>query len=559
MHRVWQSRKVWVTCGVLLASMTAGIQPVSAQKFARSRQAARSDGDHKAQLSSPPAHPDERPIQQPTVDEVFDGAETAAPRPAARSPRSSDRGDAPRGPRTIRSRPAGAPAMLPRMSSPAGSGRSRVPSQFVPDWHSPMSGGTRGRGRVIRQRPGQAIDPQEGDIIIEEPNLSAGEIIGPGMNAGPAQGRPGTRGSRLGAAISGDAAMEDDVVIGGAPGDGAIMEDGTVLEGGMSDGTIVDEDGNIIEGGDGFGFGGCTDCGIVPFAGEVSPYYDLNSSARRAVRCDGICIPRRFVDEIALFVGPHAFKGPVDLGRNGNFGYQEGVNLSGQFGRWLGLAPLGLGYQVGATFLQSDFQGATVASPQGQSRNQQFFTAGVFRRAHAGYGVQGGVVYDYMHDTFYSKYSVAQLRAEISYLTLAGHEFGFWGAFNIYDGHGRVNGILTNYSTLDLYNAFYRYNFANGTQGRLWAGATGHNGGDFGADVRLPLSNQWDLWGWYNYVIPSAGAASGQGTAQQAWNLTMNIVWYPGRRGHGVHNTPFRSLFAPADNNWLIARPTGPQ
>ena len=554
MHPVWQNRKVWVTCGVLLAGMALATRPASAQKFARSRKTTQPDGEARI-LASPPASPTEKPIRQPSVDEVFDGAEAAEPRATARPPRRMERQSVPDEPRSIRTRPAGAPAMLPRQTSPIGSARSRVRSQFVPDWHSPTSNGMRGRGRVIRQRPGQAIDPQEGDIIIEEPNLSGSEIIGPGMNAGPAMGRPGTRGSRLGAAVSGDTAVEDDVVIGG---DGTILEDGTVVEGEMPDGTVVDEDGNVIEGGAGFGFGGCTDCGSVPFAGEVSPYYDLGSGVRPPVVCDGICIPRRFVDEIALFVGPHAFKGPVDLGRNGNFGYQEGVNLSGQFGRWLGLSPLGIGYQVGATFLQSDFQGATVASPQGQSRNQQFFTAGVFRRAHAGYGLQGGVVFDYMHDTFYSKYSVSQLRAEISYLTLAGHEFGFWGAFNIYDGHGRVNGLLTNYSTLNLYNAFYRYNFANGTQGRLWAGGTGQNGGDLGADVRLPLSNQWDLWGWYNYVIPSSGAASGQGTAQQAWNITMNLVWYPGRRGHGVHNTPFRALFAPADNNWLIARPVGP-
>lgn len=553
MHRVWLSRKVWVTCGVLLACLAIWSRPASAQKFARGRKTTRPDGEARSELPSP-ADPTERPIRQPSVDEVFDGAEATETPATARPPRRLERAPKPADPRTIRSRPASAPAMLPRQSSPVGSTRSRVSSQFVPDWHSPTVNGTRGRGRVIRQRPGQAIDPQDGDIIIEELNLSGGEIIGPGVNAGPALGRAGTRGSRLGAAVSGDAGVQDDVVVGD---NGAVLDDGTIVEG-MPDGTVVDEDGNVIEGGDGLGMGGCTDCGVVPFAGEVSPYYDLGSGARPPVVCDGVCIPRRFVDEIALFVGPHAFQGPVDLGRNGNFGYQQGVNLSGQFGRWLGLAPYGIGYQVGATFLQSDFQGATVASPQGQSRNQQFFTAGLFRRAHAGYGVQGGVVFDYMHDTFYSKYSVSQLRAEISYLTLAGHELGFWGAFNIHDGHGRVNGLLTNYSTLNLYNAFYRYNFANGTQGRVWVGGTGNNGGDLGADVRLPLSNQWDLWGWYNYVIPSAGAASGQGTVQQAFNITLNIVWYPGRRGHGVHNTPFRALFAPADNNWLIARPVGP-
>ena len=491
MHPLWKNERGWAVSVGGLAIWVGLAAPVQAQKFARSRSTLASPAPEFSPDEPPPA---ERPVVK---------SHKAAPKTSAM-------------PNTVRSR-------RPRLS----------PSPFVPNWQRSPTAGR--RGRVIRHMPGQQVEPQEGDIIIEEPNFSSAEPIGPGiLDRSPLSPRTPTRMFR-----------NDSQVVEGSIVDGDLLEDGAVIE----DGEVFGDDA------DGLALGGCDNCAKVPFAGPISPYYDLGSSARPPVPCDGICIPRHWVDEIALFIGPQGYVNPVDLGRNGNFGYHEGVNLSGQFGRWLGLGALGLGYQVGATFLQSDFQGATILGPKGVSRNQQFFTAGIFRRAHAGYGLQGGAVFDYMHDTFYTKYSVAQVRMEISYLTLAGHEFGYWGAYHIHDGHSLVSGVPVGYRTVDLYNAFYRYNFANGSQGRVWAGGTGNKGGDLGGDIRLPLSNQWDLWAWYNYLIPSSGSTSG-GTAQQAWNLTFNIVWYPGRKLQGVHNTPFRALFAPADNNWLIARPS---
>jgi hypothetical protein len=240
------------------------------------------------------------------------------------------------------------------------------------------------------------------------------------------------------------------------------------------------------------------------------------------------------------------------------------VNFAGHFGRILGLGHLGLGYQVGATFIQSDLNGNMVNGLQYKNRDQQFFTAGLFRRAHDGYGLQGGFVYDYMHDNFWAKYSVAQIRVELGYLTFSGHEFGFWGAFGIHDGHDVVTpggasagaaagpGTLIGFQTIDMYSGYYRYTFDNGAQGRIWLGGTDSKTGIIGSDFRLPLSNRFDLWGWYNYLIP--GQSGYVGLNGQAWNLSMSLVWYPGRKACGIHNTPFRALFAPADNNWLISR-----
>lgn len=41
---------------------------------------------------------------------------------------------------------------------------------------------------------------------------------------------------------------------------------------------------------------------------------------------------RGMLRDLTVFGGVHGFKGPLDQGRNGNFGFHEGVNLGGPLG-----------------------------------------------------------------------------------------------------------------------------------------------------------------------------------------------------------------------------------
>lgn len=263
--------------------------------------------------------------------------------------------------------------------------------------------------------------------------------------------------------------------------------------------------------------------------------------------CDGICIPRRLVDETSLFSGTQGFKGPLDLGRNGNFGLHEGVQFAGPIGWRLGLGHLGLGYQVGAQFVHSNFSGDQVVGVGEDQRDQSFLTAGLFHRAFRGQGWQYGLVFDSMRDNYYVDLTLAQIRTEISFLTPSGHEVGFWGAFGTRDDQDFVNGVLQTYEPTDLYAVFYRRNLRTGGQGRIWIGGTGSRDGLLGADFRVPLSNRWDFTGAANYLIPEESSGR-EGSAEESWGLAMNLVWYPFRRRCGVHNGPFRSLFPLADN-----------
>lgn len=370
------------------------------------------------------------------------------------------------------------------------------------------------RPRVYRHRqPRMAM--QEVVFTDGEPTLADSELIAPGM-------------------------ME-----------GEVIQEGVSPAGPAPEGYYEDE-GEFVP--------GCPACESELFDDHVcGPGCNESNCPRRVVPCDGICIPRHRVEEHSLFIGPQGFKGPLDQGLNGNFGFHEGVNFAGQFGRWLGLGGLGIGYQVGAMFAQSDFYGNQVNGMETKGRDQQFVTAGLFRRAR-GYGFQGGAVFDYLHDNYYVKYNVGQVRAELSYLNCCGHEFGFFGAFAVRPGHGNLQNntlstVLTQgYQTIDYYNLFYRVNLPSGAWGRFWGGATGNKGGMVGADVRLPLNNRWDLTSMFNFLIPGPGAGLG-GQSHEGWGLMTNLVWYPGRAATGVHNGYYRSLFHVANNGLMFVQP----
>ena len=266
--------------------------------------------------------------------------------------------------------------------------------------------------------------------------------------------------------------------------------------------------------------------------------------------CGGISCHHRWLEESSVFAGVHAFKGGLDQGQNGNFGFQEGVNFAGSL--W---HAYGIGYQVGAQWLQSDLSGSNIANAFNNSRQQVFLTGGLFRRATCGHGWQGGAVFDWLDDNFYANTRFSQIRGEVSYIASYGNEFGFWGAFGTSGGQSvAVNNTVLTFGPTNLYAFFYRKNLANGGQGRVWGGFTsGDSGGLFGADYRVHMSNAWDLVGGFNYLIPSEGKDNG-GATQESWGLMMNLVWYPTRPWCGIHNGPFRQLFNVADNNVFMVR-----
>jgi hypothetical protein len=259
--------------------------------------------------------------------------------------------------------------------------------------------------------------------------------------------------------------------------------------------------------------------------------------------CIPVCFPR--LKDLTLWGGVHGFRGPRDFipagQSNSNFGFQEGVNISGR-APLVGFLFPELSYQLGFQSMQSRLSGTETSSAD---RGQQFVTAGLFRRTQT--GLQFGAVFDSMSDDLDQHIDLNQVRYEISLKTPRGRELGFWGATSTNDAES--NGVT--FATIDQYNLFYRWNFKDGYQGRIWGGASGDGEGILGADFYAPLNDRWSVQTGFNYQIPDQNSGL-EGVSQESWNLGINLVWHLGRTARKGCRSPFRPLLPVADNGWMF-------
>jgi hypothetical protein len=268
----------------------------------------------------------------------------------------------------------------------------------------------------------------------------------------------------------------------------------------------------------------------------------------------------RWYRDFTASAGVTSFTNPTDLGINGNFGTNEYLNFAMPF--W---NAFGVGWQVGVRGVQSNFQPATLniggTTISKNARDQQFLTTGFFTRAFEGRGLQGGVVYDYMQDSWFENADLAQLRYELSYVW-GYHEFGFWGASNVADQlgiFGKQSPTPGVASTLSLYTGFYRVQFGDANELKVWGGGTSEQDGIVGALVRAPMHRTLAFEGTCTYVIPNRNQVVALGPpgnqssfSPAAWNLSLNLVWYPAGRSRRSLASPYRPLFEVADNGSMI-------
>jgi hypothetical protein len=272
------------------------------------------------------------------------------------------------------------------------------------------------------------------------------------------------------------------------------------------------------------------------------------------------CFAEWLFREFSMFAGIQGFKGPADQGRNGNFGFNEGFNTGGSLG-----TPWPVGFQIGFRAAQSNLSGDRVDvvdenNPHGATRHQIFITAGVFKRAMCG-GLQWGIAFDYLHDSYFYTYfndqsaDLRQIRSETSFVGPCGNEIGFSGTYAV--GGKEIDRRIRNLQNLqlnptDMFTFFFRRQFEGHGEGRIWAGLSGHGDGIVGAELTLPIGKSWALENRINYLIPKQGHGD-EGQVKEAWGMSAQLVWYPGRRAACVTSDCYRPLFGVADNaNFMI-------
>lgn len=274
----------------------------------------------------------------------------------------------------------------------------------------------------------------------------------------------------------------------------------------------------------------------------------------------------RWYRDLTASVGVTAFENEANLGLFGNFGFNEYINWSMPF--W---NAFGVGWQLGVRGTQTSYGSSSVTLPggsvlQSRSRNQTFVTTGFFTRAFEGRGLQGGAVYDYLHDSYFDNVDLAQIRAEVSYVW-GYHELGFWGAFNSQESTGflkPVKSVTTadaEASTTHVYTGFYRVQFGDANELKLWGGASARGQGYIGSTCRAPMSRSLALEGTFAYLMPGRSESISLGTGQtqstatftpMAWNLAINLVYYPAGRSRRSLSSPYRPLFDVADNGTMM-------
>ncbi len=284
--------------------------------------------------------------------------------------------------------------------------------------------------------------------------------------------------------------------------------------------------------------GGCSDCGDSEFGGCSPCGYPGQYG-----RCPPYLLDGRWLRNFQFFAGVQGFKGPVDNGTNGNFGFHEGLN----YGSMLG-GPWAIGYQAGFQVVHSDFYGTDQASGfgPGDNRNQFFFTGGLFRRAVEG-GLQWGIALDALRDEYYGRADLTQLRTEISFVRPGRHEIGYWGAYGTKSDDVVTPNATWRFEPISQHVFFLRRYFSSGGEGRLWAGFTNGKDGLIGGDLRLPLGRSWAIENRFNYLIPQERRGL-PGMQKEAWAVRIQLVWYPRRSAHCVQNNRFRPLLDVADN-----------
>lgn len=265
-------------------------------------------------------------------------------------------------------------------------------------------------------------------------------------------------------------------------------------------------------------------------------------------------------DNMYYFAAVEGWQGPVDLGfGNGNFGGRVGINLGVPL-----LESLGIGGQFGMSYGAFNFHGRFDVGGGEDSaiEDHLMMTAGVFRRADlsqpCGSRWSWGAAYDLLYadniGLFSNELFLGQWRFQFGYALSETDEVGFWTT----QGNEQDSLAPTPFHAhpLHQYNMYWHHKWCAGTDTRAWFGLAEDPGSlVFGTDVSYLLNDCLALIGTAQYILPSASGGEfspffQSGFAQEFWNLTIGLAYYPGGNAHSqtVAGRRWMPYFNVADN-----------
>lgn len=199
--------------------------------------------------------------------------------------------------------------------------------------------------------------------------------------------------------------------------------------------------------------------------------------------------------------------------------------------------------QIGASYGIYDYKGRIALIPKSdQSEQQAFFTLGAYKRSDMFNGddrISWGLVFDNMTASQWgvngNEILLGQMRGTFGYAWNECTEFGVFGTMHLYDDNAAVTiggapAVLRPIRAMNQANAYIKRNTAFGAQITGYVGLLDRADiGDwqFGLLSQAPLSNNWSVYGNFNYVAPSVRPGPA-GSAEEQFNVSVGLVYFLG-------------------------------
>jgi hypothetical protein len=269
-------------------------------------------------------------------------------------------------------------------------------------------------------------------------------------------------------------------------------------------------------------------------------------SANAPPICDSTSHSWSWLDTLELFGGLEGSKQPQDFGVNAEFGGRLHVNWGAPL-----LPAWGVGVQIGTAVDLTDNAVQVFERLEGNAdRVQEFTTVGIFQRIGA---LNWAVVYDFLEESYYDHFNLGQVRAKVGYHITLCDEIGAWGTIATEKDNGTFADIPLTLRPIDQASAFWRHTWENCAQTTVWVGGCPGHGqvnlalGDlppvgarvvFGADLHIPLSDHWAIFGEANFLTPA-----NSGTV----DAYLGFCYYIGGTAHGFRERQFAPVLPVAD------------
>jgi len=241
----------------------------------------------------------------------------------------------------------------------------------------------------------------------------------------------------------------------------------------------------------------------------------------------------KWYQNTSVFSGVEAYKGIGDTTLPPNFatGYMNSAGFVNGLNTGIALGDHKLRAQVGGSYGVYDLKGRDTSVP-GQTENQGFLTAGVFKRSdvNANERLSYGVVYDQLIANNWGlgadNLVLGQIRGITGLAANSCNEVGFWGAIHTNSQPLNSNPTQT-VEAINQGNLFWSHNYSMGARSMVYAGLTDHSSiGSWttGTQFAAPLTNRISLYGNSGFMFPSASKGA-IGSNELLWSISCGLSY----------------------------------